>query len=115
MYEGVTFAWTARGIGRAEPMVFKTILVPIDGSDHAGKAVVIASDLAVKYGARLVLLHVVSGDKVPEELLRFAQIENLPKSRTTQHVERIEATPHGPVGVGIGAQEQVDRHAVMLA
>lgn len=94
--------------------MFRTILVPIDGSDHAGKAVAIASDLATKYGARLVLLHVISGDKVPEELLRFAQSENLPKIKTVQHVERLEATPHGPVGMAVGAQEQVDRHAVML-
>jgi len=37
--------------------MIKTILVPTDGSDHAEKAVELAADIAVKYGARLVLLH----------------------------------------------------------
>lgn len=38
--------------------MFKTILVAVDGSDHALKAVDIAADLAQKYDARLVLLSV---------------------------------------------------------
>ena len=38
--------------------MFKTIVVPIDGSDHASKAVDIATDLADKYDARLLLLNV---------------------------------------------------------
>lgn len=37
-----------------------SILVPVDGSAHAMAAVDWASDLAVKYGARLILLHVVA-------------------------------------------------------
>jgi len=39
--------------------MIKTILVPTDGSDHANKAVGLATDLALKYGASLVLLHVI--------------------------------------------------------
>ena len=38
----------------------KKILAPTDGSDHAGKAIAYAVDLASKYGATLCLLHVVS-------------------------------------------------------
>lgn len=37
----------------------KSILVPTDGSDQADKAVDIASDIAVKYGAKLILLYVI--------------------------------------------------------
>lgn len=37
--------------------MIKTILVPTDGSDHANKAIELASDLASKYGAKIVLLH----------------------------------------------------------
>jgi nucleotide-binding universal stress UspA family protein len=40
--------------------MIKKILVPTDGSDHAKKAIEIASDLALKYGATICLLHVVS-------------------------------------------------------
>lgn len=36
------------------------ILVPIDGSDHARRAIACACDLASRYGATVCLLHVVS-------------------------------------------------------
>lgn len=38
--------------------MFKTILVAVDGSDHALKAVDIAADLAQKYDAQLLVLSV---------------------------------------------------------
>ena len=38
--------------------MIKTIVVPTDGSAHAKKAVDLAADIAEKYGARIVLLHV---------------------------------------------------------
>jgi len=39
--------------------MIKTILVPTDGSGHAKKAIDLAADIAEKYGARLVILHVL--------------------------------------------------------
>ena len=45
--------------------MFKTMVVPVDGSDAAGKAVEVASTLAARDGARVVLLHVVTGDGKP--------------------------------------------------
>ena len=39
--------------------MIKTIVVPTDGSAHAKKAVDLAADIAEKYGARIVLLHVL--------------------------------------------------------
>lgn len=39
--------------------MIKKILVPIDGSDHARKAIEYACDLALKYAATICLLHVV--------------------------------------------------------
>jgi nucleotide-binding universal stress UspA family protein len=38
----------------------KRILVALDGSEHSDKALDLASDIAGKYGAELVLLHVMS-------------------------------------------------------
>jgi nucleotide-binding universal stress UspA family protein len=49
--------------------MFRNLLVPVDGSDHAHKAVEIAGDLASKYGARVTVLHVVR----PEPLALGAQ------------------------------------------
>ncbi len=40
--------------------MIKTILVPTDGSEHAKKAVLLASDIAEKFDARMVVLHVLS-------------------------------------------------------
>lgn len=47
------------------------ILCPIDGSEHADKAVQLASDLAHRYGARLVFLHVLPSHLSMDELSGF--------------------------------------------
>ena len=58
--------------------MFKTILVPIDGSDHARKATELAGDIAEKYGAEVVLLHVaIPGSRLPDGLRRMAEVEHL--------------------------------------
>jgi len=51
------------------------ILVPMDGADHALKALHIACDLAEKYQARIVLLHVLDPGRTAGEIL------DLPVSR----------------------------------
>ena len=58
--------------------MIKTILVPIDGSEHARKATILAGDIADKYDAEVVLLHVtVPGKRLPENLRRMAEVEHL--------------------------------------
>ena len=52
----------------------KTILVAIDGSKAAEKALTVAMDLARQHRAQLKLLHVLLRDKEPEELLRLADL-----------------------------------------
>ena len=49
-----------------------TILVPVDGSIHALKALHIACDLAEKYDGRVALLHVLAEGRRIEELLDLA-------------------------------------------
>jgi nucleotide-binding universal stress UspA family protein len=46
-----------------------TILVPVDGSIHALKALRIACDLAEKYGGKIVLLHVLVEGRSAVEML----------------------------------------------
>ncbi|MDW8369230.1 MAG: universal stress protein [Geminicoccaceae bacterium] len=56
----------------------KTILVAVDGSEHASKAVDVAGKLARLYDARLHLLHVVPFEPLPEGLVAFARAEKIP-------------------------------------
>ncbi len=56
--------------------MLETILVPTDGSANGSEAVKVAADLAGKYGARLVVLHVLT-EEVPEALLHAAQVEHV--------------------------------------
>ncbi len=55
--------------------MIKTILVPVDGSPHSVKAVELASDLASKYDAKIVLLHVLLRGHIPDGLKRALEIE----------------------------------------
>ena len=52
--------------------MFKSILVPVDGSAHSDKAVQIAADIASKYDARLHLLNVLLYGHVPDSIRRLS-------------------------------------------
>ena len=54
-----------------------TIIVADDGSDHAIKAVKLASAFAVKFGSKLIILHAVEPDRLPDDLLGMAETEHL--------------------------------------
>ncbi len=60
--------------------MLKKILVSTDGSGHAGKAVALAGDLAAKYGAELIVLHVLLRGHLPEDLRRLVEVEGLVKT-----------------------------------
>lgn len=60
--------------------MFHQILVPIDGSLHAQRALDYAADMAARYGARLSLLHVITNvmsSRVPDELRDYSKIEHI--------------------------------------
>ena len=50
----------------------KSILVPVDGSEHADRAVELAADLANKYKAKLILMHVYLKGHVPEKVRKLS-------------------------------------------
>lgn len=68
--------------------------MPIDGSKYSDKAVDFAIDLAKKYGAKIILQHVIQEIKVPEDFRAYAEeerIRNPPREylrRLGEHVSK---------------------------
>ena len=62
--------------------MFTRILCPLDGSEHARKALALAIDLAKKYDAELLLAHVLLRHSDQAALKHFAEVEGL-----ARHVE----------------------------
>ena len=56
------------------------ILVPVDGSEHAFRALQVACSLSKAEGKSIRLLHVVPNKDIPEGLKRFAQVEHIHNS-----------------------------------
>lgn len=69
--------------------MIKTIISPTDGSAHARKAVDLAGDLAGKYGARLVLLYVVTDGLTPGDVRALIDVTRLPDDARAE-LERVE-------------------------
>ena len=59
--------------------MFKNILVALDGSKHAKRAVIVATDLAQRYKSRLQFLTVTkkAPDRISGELRHYMEIEHL--------------------------------------
>lgn len=72
------------------------ILVPVDGSHHALKALHIASDLTEKYGGSILLLHILNADKPAVKLLGLATVNTF-GSNLTDILGKIVKGNLGPV------------------
>ena len=70
--------------------MLKTIMVAVDGSEHAKRAARLAGDFAGRYEAELVIAHVLVNRKIPDSLRRMAEIEHL-----------VEPEPPKSLGPGI--------------
>lgn len=57
--------------------MIRKILVPIDGSDHTFKALDLASEIAIKHDASMLLLHAVPDKTLTEAQRRFAEVEHI--------------------------------------
>ena len=57
--------------------MISTILIAVDGSKHSMKGIDIGSQIAAGIDAKLILLHVVKEEKIPEAMREFAKAEHL--------------------------------------
>ena len=76
------------------------ILVALDGSEHSDKALDLASDIAAKYGAELVLLHVMS-DKPLTDCERYLE--------ETEYVDDLLASLQAPVMDSGDSRQRAER------
>ena len=75
--------------------MLETIVCPVDGSEHSGKAVELAADLAARYDTKLCFLHVYMKNLSTSELERFARqahLKDLVEQELTRMSEFISAT-----------------------
>jgi len=70
--------------------MFNKILCPADGSEHSEKALSLAIDLAKKYDAELLILHVPHRSENIDALQRFAEVEGLAKHVNTE-IQRLQS------------------------
>jgi nucleotide-binding universal stress UspA family protein len=82
--------------------LIKTVMVAVDGSPPASRAVALGADLAVRYGAALHVIHIIPELTVPEGFTAFAQIE---------HVDRSDWVAMGRVGEAVLGAARVDATA----
>lgn len=86
-----------------------TILVPTDGSEHANKAIDLAADIADKYSARVVILHVLLRHTSTSDLKVLCKELAVPDA-LVKKLDEIEAAsletvavPYGPVPIPVPA------------
>jgi len=92
--------------------MIRKVLIATDGSAHARKAVVFGSDIASKYGAEVLLIHVLLRGELSDDLRRMAEIEHLTTGGGKPLSEAMAAVPPGrfPAYVTFeeGTQEPAD-------
>lgn len=60
--------------------MFEKILIAVDGSEHAGRAVTVGADLAVRYRAAVVVVHVmeeIGSGRIPEGMEFVERMEHV--------------------------------------
>jgi nucleotide-binding universal stress UspA family protein/CheY-like chemotaxis protein len=69
--------------------MIRRILVPVDGSDHAYKAIEFAAYLAQPEDASIDLLHVVKPVKIPKEIMAYIESEKIEEPPDAFYLKRV--------------------------
>lgn len=67
--------------------MIKKILVPVDGSEYAQKAVGFATNVAMQNDATIHLLHVISSTKIPQDVVDFVKAERIEEPPTAAYLQ----------------------------
>ena len=79
-------------------MTYKRILVAVDGSANAARALSTAADLARQWESELVLVHAVMSGAIPKDLLEWARVEHGVDTRE-EPVPQVDMPGFGRLGV----------------
>lgn len=94
--------------------MIEKILVPTDGSDHARKTIEFASDIALKYNAKIYLMHVVHEPKVPEEIVEFVKEEHIQEPPFSVYLQRVGEKILGMAEKDVRERGAKDVHPVII-
>lgn len=84
--------------------MFAEILVAVDGSDYANRALDLARDLAIKYNARLRVMHVYPP---VSDLLGYSEIERIVAERTRVGQAILDAALERLQGSGLDVRSEL--------
>jgi nucleotide-binding universal stress UspA family protein len=104
-----------------------TVLAPIDDSQHALKALDLACDLAVNFGAKLSVIYVIAEQRLPPQLRHMAEVEHLtepsppdlpgsvppPVAATLHMAQTVEADQAAYEALGKRLLDNAERTAVL--
>lgn len=88
--------------------MYKSILVPVDGSEHAEKALAFASELAEKWGASLTVLNVVTGAPLSESERALIASEHLSHMEAAGVSQALIKAAGNPLGMPQLIEETAD-------
>lgn len=83
-------------------MQIRNIVVPVDGSDNAERALELATDIGEKYGASISLLHVLLTGLEPLQATRLARKAGVPDHQLSLHGSYVDTSRQREVLEQIG-------------
>ena len=97
--------------------MFKKVLIAADGSEHGEKAVALGSDIAAKYDAEVLLVHILLRNDLSENLRHMAEVEHLTAEGSQPLSKSIATIPAGrfPADIVFSDEDSTTPYRVLRA